>query len=427
MPDRKRILMVSHGHPNLLAGGGEVAAYNLHKALAETQEFDSVFLARHFEADRTRPGTLISGNGNESEILLYGNMSDWFRFSQAGNPALLRHIRELLQLVQPDIIHFHHYLHLGLEFFRIAREVVPSAVLVLTLHEYFGICHNHGKMVRTTDQSRCLKPTPVDCARCFPDYSTQDFYLRERFIKSAFEHIDCLIAPSEFLRERYVEWGVEPDRIKVIENYLPLHNTASSVSVSREKKQLRLAYFGQIHWYKGLDVLIDAVALLPDSMRSQLQLDVYGTGWEQLDAEYRARIETTLSQLGESVHLHGGYSRGQLGALMQKTDWVIVPSRWWENSPLVIQEAAQFGVPVVCSDIGGMAEKVIDGVTGLHFAVDSPDSLASKFEQIVANQDLHRSLANKSKDAVQACDSFERHVNTYRDLFSSYNACLRVA
>ena len=56
-----------------------------------------------------------------------------------------------------------------------------------------------------------------------------------------------------------------------------------------------------------------------------------------------------------------------LPRLMAEVDWVVVPSLWWENSPLVIQEAFLHGRPVICSDIGGMAEKVTDGVNGLHF------------------------------------------------------------
>ena len=60
---------------------------------------------------------------------------------------------------------------------------------------------------------------------------------------------------------------------------------------------------------------------------------------------------------------------------MAEVDWVVVPSRWWENSPLVIQEAFLHSRPVICSDIGGMAEKVTDRVNGLHFGVGDPPSL----------------------------------------------------
>ncbi len=62
--------------------------------------------------------------------------------------------------------------------------------------------------------------------------------------------------------------------------------------------------------------------------------------------------------------------------LWRAVDWVVVPSIWWENSPLVIQEAFAHGRPVICSDIGGMAEKVTDLVDGLHFRAGDPLSLA---------------------------------------------------
>jgi glycosyltransferase involved in cell wall biosynthesis len=57
---------------------------------------------------------------------------------------------------------------------------------------------------------------------------------------------------------------------------------------------------------------------------------------------------------------------------MARIDWVLVPSIWWENSPMVIQEAFVYGRPVICSGIGGMAEKVRDGVDGLHADAGNP-------------------------------------------------------
>ena len=57
---------------------------------------------------------------------------------------------------------------------------------------------------------------------------------------------------------------------------------------------------------------------------------------------------------------------------MAEVDWVVVPSIWWENAPLVIQEAFRHRRPVICGDIGGMAEMVRDGVDGLHAPVERP-------------------------------------------------------
>ena len=73
---------------------------------------------------------------------------------------------------------------------------------------------------------------------------------------------------------------------------------------------------------------------------------------------------------------------------MGACDWVVVPSIWWENSPLVIQEAFARGRPVICSDVGGMAEKVADGVDGLHFERGNPASLADTIERAITTPGL---------------------------------------
>jgi glycosyltransferase involved in cell wall biosynthesis len=61
---------------------------------------------------------------------------------------------------------------------------------------------------------------------------------------------------------------------------------------------------------------------------------------------------------------------------MRAVGWVVVPSIWWENSPVVIQEARRAGTPLIVSDIGGMAEKTLPEVDGLHFKRGSPVDLA---------------------------------------------------
>ena len=53
-----------------------------------------------------------------------------------------------------------------------------------------------------------------------------------------------------------------------------------------------------------------------------------------------------------------------------------MPSIWWENAPLVIEEARAAGRPVICSGIGGMAERVADGVDGLHVPPGDAAALA---------------------------------------------------
>ena len=71
---------------------------------------------------------------------------------------------------------------------------------------------------------------------------------------------------------------------------------------------------------------------------------------------------------------------------MGACDFVVVPSIWWENSPIVIQEALAVGRPVICSNIGGMAEKVSPGVAGLHFQVGDAADLARTMYEVAHNR-----------------------------------------
>jgi glycosyltransferase involved in cell wall biosynthesis len=98
---------------------------------------------------------------------------------------------------------------------------------------------------------------------------------------------------------------------------------------------------------------------------------------------------------------------------MSKIDWVVVPSTWWENSPLVIQEAFGHGKPIICSDIGGMAEKVTDGVNGLHFRARDPDDLAQKLEEAATTPGLWDQL----RKGIPPVYQMDRHVAAVTDLY----------
>jgi glycosyltransferase involved in cell wall biosynthesis len=99
--------------------------------------------------------------------------------------------------------------------------------------------------------------------------------------------------------------------------------------------------------------------------------------------------------------------------LMQSMDMVIVPSVWWENSPLVIQEALRNGRPVICSDIGGMVEKVRDGLDGFHFHAGSAMALASLLERIADNRQLLTNMTTTMRKVTPMDAVIESHLSLY--------------
>lgn len=432
--------MICHGHPDINPGGGEIASYNLHNRLRSTEGFDSMFFARHDKPNLVHGGTPFSGTGKSNEVLFYVPMGDWFKFSQPDHPKIWRDFRECLENYQPDVVHFHHYVHLGLEMIREVKNYNKNLPVVLTLHEYFGICHNHGQMVKTDSNRVCHTSSPSDCASCFPKYSSQEFFLRKQFIQSFFALVDRFISPSEFLKKRYVDWGIDEQDIEVLENVdnpdsgenvdnsidsdKSSNSNAISSSVngiSSNKNRIVFSYFGQINSFKGIDILIDAISLLPKNVTKQLAVNINGSGLENCTDQFRKYVKKSVEKSNGVIRLRGRYERNELKDLMSGTDWVVIPSKWWENSPMVILEAKKYSVPVIASNIGGMKEKIENGKNGFHFQMGRPDSLAEVMEYAVKNPDIQLKMSTNIGKEYEPDEDYNKHLDVYRSLQSSYD------
>ncbi len=409
-----RTLVVAHGHPSSSPGGAEIAAHNLHRALDAHPDFRSSFLARASTPFPVHGGTPFSGTGAASEILFHNATHDRFLFSQTDDARVWRDFGDVLDAVRPDIVHFHHYVGLGLELIGEVRRRLPDAAVLLTLHDYMAICHNQGLMVRTRDGALCHASGASACAGCFRDRTPQDFLLRERWIKNHFAGVDRFVAPSRFLAERYIDWGLDPARIEVIENLLDEAPAEEGDSARPSDEPLRLAYFGRVSAAKGIDLLLEAMARLPAPVRARVRLDVHGTGRERMPPTQRARLALLSARLGRGVRFHGRYARAEIGALMREADWMVVPSRWWENSPMVMLEARRAGVPVLCPDIGGMREKIEPEVTGRHFRFGRAASLAARIAELAQDPAAARGWSARVRERYLPGEALSRHLALHR-------------
>ena len=416
--DKQTILIVAHGHPEASAGGGESAAYAAFKELARRPEIDAYFLARA-EAASGHGGTPFSVHNGSHEIVWHSEMADYFLFSQPNKHIVWSAFRDFLRNLQPDVVHFHHYLHLGIELLREVKRVNPDTRLVVTLHDYWALCHNNGQMVKTGSFELCNRSHPDACHRCFPQYAPTDFFLRELFVKSYFELVDLFISPSEFLRQRYIGWGLPEDRIVMLENGQEPIEPPPQRELRRHDRRARFGFFGQVNPYKGVHILLDAVEKLPLKTRRRFRLDLHGANLENQEEEFAQGIHEQLEACGGAVRFFGPYRPEELHGLMARIDWVIVPSTWWENSPLVIQEAFKFRRPVICSDIGGMAEKVTPGVNGLHFRAGNALDLADRIEEAVETPGLWEQLRSQIEPPATIAETVDRLLATYEGAGSS--------
>src|SRR5258708_38613706 len=123
---------------------------------------------------------------------------------------------------------------------------------------------------------------------------------------------------------------------------------------------------------KGVHVLLKALTLLSPAQHIQAHL----FGDLEQEPAYGQQLRALAAGQSE-VHFHGRFGRDELAAVYSRFDVLVVPSLWYENNPLVIQEAFAAGRPVVASRLGGMAEFVTHGLNGLLFEPGDPASLAA--------------------------------------------------
>jgi len=379
-----RVLIISHGHPDFSVGGGEIAAHAQWLELRR-RGVTAMFLARSSEFSGHAGAPFSARSADGLEVLFSVPPVNHFRHSQTDGRIVFESFRQLLESFRPTAVHFHHYVHLGLELIREARKHNPNATITLTLHEFLAICHAQGQMLKTNGRL-CNKAAPLDCHACFPDISSQDFFMRELFVKSFMCLVDHFVCPSNFLCERYIAWGLPREKMVVLDNGQPPRD-AERKTVTEQNIESRFAVLGQLSRLKGTLVLLDAIRLLPKAVRKKARVEIHGS-IQYAQADFKQEFTKGLQGLEETVRVCGPYLPEHATGILQRNGWLIVPSIWWENSPLVIQEAFAAGRPVLCSNVGGMAEKVVDGVSGFHFRVNSAPDLAARMEQCVNQPEL---------------------------------------
>jgi glycosyltransferase involved in cell wall biosynthesis len=431
-----RVLIVSHGHPAFSIGGAEIAAHNLFRAInavgAENTPgedlHEAFFLARAAPPVRRHADTpLLALRQGEREVFLHADAWDPFWLSNGALGDLSGAFANYVMHVKPDVVHFHHVIGLGVEAILQVRRLLPDAAIVITFHEYLSICLNHGQMVKTTRNTLCRLATPADCANCFPQHSAGDIFQRELFLKDHLGLADAFVSPSRFLIDRYVDWGLPSQNFHLIENGLDLSSSATPRPLGVGGKRNRFGFFGQVTEFKGLQVLLDAITRVPRSLWGDATLCVFGGNLEHQPEAFRTRFASLLEAAGRRARFFGSYRAEELPRLMEQVDWVVVPSIWWENSPLIIQEAFLHRRPPIVSDIGGMAEKVAHRENGLHFRAGSPEDLADRLGEALKEPNLWDRLSEAAPRPPDLARFADEHLVVYREALASRRGAKRIA
>ena len=397
------VLYVSHGHPAFAKGGGELAAWRLFEAFRHRPGFEgSGFLAAASTPDQLPAGSELLGLAPD-EWLIKRSPNPFFH-DTAVNLSKGSQLHQALAGRCFQIIHLHHYLHVGIDLVLALKRWFPQAKLLLTLHDYWGPCVYEGRLLRASGEL-CAGGDPVSCDQCLGGDRRGELAIRALRLQRMFRVFDQLLCPSFFLKQRYLEWGIDPKRISVIEN-LPAPEAPSPSQVKRARdNSLLVGFFGQVNPWKGLDLLIEAVQLAGER-GVDVQLEVNGA-------------QPPESEAKPGVQFNGNYEPHQLAERMARVDVVAMASTWYENSPMVIQEAFLHGRPVIAPRLGGMAEKIRDGQTGLLVQPNSAQALREVMQRLVDQPELLTQLQQGVQRSLRRRANPERgHAQLYKRLMN---------
>ena len=419
VPKRLKILLVSLFHPELLRGGAQQVCYELFEGLKQRGDCDVTLLA---SSDASYPALFKSGaritgfDGRPGEFLyLMQNYDYWYH-----KTASVLHIEALIEFfetINPDVIHFHHFFTYGVDVITLARRVLPQAKIVFTFHEFMSICAANGQMVRLTDRSLCTHASQVRCHQCFPDKSPEQFLTRRLWFQSHLSNVDVFTCPSRFMIEHYVRWGIDPAAIRHVTNG---QRPYGKPDLPHPGPKTRFGYFGQFVDNKGIQVLLRAVGQLRAQGFTGFTVDLNGSNLQYASVPVREEIEAFLAAEAalpmheQMVFNNGSYHVDELPSRMSRVDWCIVPSIWWEIFGLVISEAWMFGKPVICSNVGGPAERVTHDVDGLHFQMGDHRALANAMCRACTEPGLWERLAA----ALPGSPPRETMVNQFVEIYT---------
>ena len=197
---------------------------------------------------------------SDREFVVVTDPLRYDHFYQLSSGDVWRQLKAILTAQNVRLVSFHHYLNMGVNALR-ALTAETGIPFVVTLHEFLTICNHHGQMVTRPGRRLCAQATDVACATCFPEHSRQQFRLRRELIKSALLPAAGYVAPSRFLADRMVTWGLPREKFVVIENGLRALPPRED-RLRTDGSLWNFAYFGQITPFKGIDTLLDTIELL---------------------------------------------------------------------------------------------------------------------------------------------------------------------
>jgi glycosyltransferase involved in cell wall biosynthesis len=411
-----RILQVVHQFPPERVGGTEIYTLGITKGLLARGHQVAVF-----HRASGPPGLRKAAwDGVTVYVGSDGPMTAGAVFRATfGNARLKSAFVQALAEIRPELVHVQHLMGLPPSLLSQARR--GRIPVVLTLHDYWFICPN-AQLLTNCDQTICHGPRlgGINCGRCALARAGLSrlrpaapalaplFAWRRTQLRRVLNQARRVIAPSRFLMRLMTKWGAPAGRLVHLPNGVDINGVQPRVA--RPAGPVRFSYIGGLAVQKGVHVVVEAA----NHLAREATLDIYGD-----PDQFPEYVESLRSVIRTpNIRLGGRLDRQGVWRALSETDVLVVPSLWYENAPVVIQEAFAAGVPVIASDLGAVPEWVQDGVNGVLVAPGDVEAWRKALEQLVDEPDLLLRLQANVRPPMTVHEHLDRLEGLYGGLVS---------
>ena len=372
----KRILIVANYYPPNVIGGAEIVAHRQARQLRERGYSVSAFT-------RDRAVKRSSNFDVVDDIKVARFLpSESFPENNFIVPGAEHEFEALLELSQPDIVHFHNVVELGTGLIKLAKA--KGFKTVITLHDPWGFCMRH-TLIR--DNHSICKYFD-QCAACKWDMAGSKggripIRMRSDYIRWCLSNADLMISPSTWLKSAYERAGYDRSNIVQLSNGINLN--ALQPVLRKLRDRVHFLYMGTLADHKGIDYLLDAAEKLLASpeLRDRWRLLIVG------DGPKRNVIIDRIRKLKTDAVAYIGYVE-HIALLESLPDYdvVVLPSVWPENQSGVLLEAIASGAAQIATRLGGNTELVEHGRSGFLVMPRNAMALADAMRCLIEDADL---------------------------------------
>jgi glycosyltransferase involved in cell wall biosynthesis len=318
-------------------------------------------------------------------------------------------IKELIKKERPDIAHIqniHHHITPSI-LYVLRKNKIP---IIWTLHDYTAICPNtafltYGKICERCKKRKYYWPLIIRCKK--DSLGASAIAAIETVIHRimrVYNYVDKFIAPSKFLRNKFIEYGFRREKIVHIDHFIDF-----PIVKDRVVPEDYYIYVGRISEEKGVKTLVDA-AIRANS--SKLRVAGDGPLLDKMIAYVNAKDKRKI------IKFLGHKSREELFDIYRECKFIVVPSEWYENAGLIILEAFACGKPVIGSRMGGIPELVKDAERGIIFEPGNVEELSDRIKYLLDNPDIADEMGRTARKYLEKELNREKH---YDKLMKIYN------